>query len=220
MLQLGPSRVVTSLTKAERKAYREQYRRNAWIHLPNFIEPKWLSIIQSHTRPEHFRQKDASVTNCRNILKDVRWSAMMGVLLSQMELFDLVEEISAPSEPVQNLSGSIVSLYGKGDHYVDWHQDPPCLPGKWADATLIVNIGGKYLGGETEIKRPGSGNELWASISIPRAGDAFLFRSALTHRSAPVRGSRPKVSFIGWFSLLPSKALAGAPKVLRQLAGV
>jgi hypothetical protein len=223
MLQLGPARVVSTLSSRERAAYKAHYRRHAYIHLPNFLEPAFLASVQANAKPKHFVQKVASHTNCRNVLKDLRWSVLMGVLLGQKYLFDFVEEISDCPEPITDLRGSICSLKSKGDHYVGWHQDPPCLPGRWADATLIVNIGGAYEGGETEIRGEGT-DKLIARVSIPKAGDAFIFRNGLTHRSAPVTGRRPKVTYISWFSLIPRvvprEIARKTPAVLAQLSAV
>lgn len=199
MLQLGASRLAVAPTPRQRAAMVARYRRHHWVRLPSLVEPRLLRTFRAQLRRTKFVQKPASETNCLDMPEGRGLPGLIGLLLGSEPFFDIVREATRCPKPVRGLIGYVARFRDIDAHYVNWHSDMRLLKLPLTDATLLVNLGGPYGGGRTMVRVPGRRGIV--RFSLPRAGDAVLFRGSLAHRSERVRGRRPKTLYVGWFSL-------------------
>lgn len=210
MLQVGGSRLTAAPTPRQRAALVERYRRRHWVRLPGFLEPRLLRTLRAQLNRSRFVQKTASETNCLEMVEGRGLPGIIALLLGQEPFFDFVRQATRSPARIRGMVGYVSRLRDSGEHYVNWHSDMRLLKRRLTDATLLVNLGGPYAGGRTLLRVPGG---RVVRFSVPRAGDAVLFRGMLPHRSERVRGRRAKTLYVGWFSLddvAPGAEAAGA----------
>lgn len=169
-----------------------------YVRLPGFLPPATLRLLAGGLASAPFQRPLRTRATLRDISPAL--GAMVTFFLHHPKLFAFVGCVARTNEP----RGLFGMLYRQGPapHYVRWHRDtdyPPFTRQELTRATLVINLGGRYRGGILELRRPGRPGSV-TRVPVLRAGDAVLFRNSLFHRSSPVLGARPKVSYVGWFS--------------------
>ncbi|MDE2313645.1 MAG: hypothetical protein KGL04_05690 [Elusimicrobia bacterium] len=197
-----------------RKELRETFKAGHVVRLPGFLPRPLVRRISSALKRGDFFERKSKIIS-RRVFSDPYWQARLIVLLNEPALFDFIAEIAGCPRP-KSSKGIICRIPPDSPkHYVKWHFDPRPPEERWTNVSLTINVGEKFEGGDLEIKAPGPRGALSrASNCVP--GDALLFRNDLDHRSAKVRGAKPKDLFVAWFSLEPSSALAACRAIIAR----
>jgi len=196
----------------EMERLRAEFARRHYVRILGFLDARFVAKILPAVETAVFRV-DRYAKSYRGICR--HWGRVLTLLLDEPSLRECVRKISGYQRPILSINAVVYRQTSGKKHRVLWHTDPPTLPGRWAECTLSVNLGGPYQGGELEMRAPGS-KRLAARIANTKSGDAVLFRHTLVHRGAPVVGPRPKLMIFIWFSLKPLRRIPGLEPKARK----
>lgn len=202
MLRFGPLGAEAVPTPAELRRLKEQYRRCGWVRLDGLLSPALLKLVRQRLRAAPFKAWTGGYSRRETPSKEY-WSAFPGLFLAQPALFELVRALCGGKRSLRSLIGKTYRMRSGPEHHVGWHSDAQACKGLWfhpiAEASLLLNVGGRYSGGDTELRADDS-ERVRARLRVRRPGEAVLFRNTVLHRSAPVTGKTPKTVFVGLFS--------------------
>lgn len=200
-LALARDRIVLP-SAAEVAELRGAFERTHCVRIPGFLEPSTLAWVRSQVREECFveRRHPGFTQPLIDVYhRDDRLSAMLFTLLNDQRLFDAVHAITN-CDTIGSFLPLIYRIDPARSHQNDWHGDND---GNRLIA-LSANIGGPFAGGALQIRDKATG-QLTADVRNPGPGDALLFRIRpdLQHQVAPLEGTAPRLSLVGWFQRLP-----------------
>jgi hypothetical protein len=171
-----------------------------WIRLEGFVEPGFLSSLQSLVEEGSFERIEQGDIAVEDTFQPGSALYVLQFLANDPSLFALVERVTGCGR-IGCFSGRIYRFAPGGDHRDSWHDD-------MAAARLValsVNLSrDAYDGADLELANRRTGIVQKVENRVP--GDAILFRLAdhLMHRNTPLLGSRPKTAYAGWFRREPS----------------
>ena len=184
--------------------YREEFRKNNCIYIPELIEKKILAktivLIQNSKFFEntHLNQsgnvfaKDESIVNNSIALQHIHF------LMNNQNLFSVVKYITNSPE-IKGFSGRIYRNSPNSSHHLDWHDDKQV-----ANRLLGVSINlstDKYEGGKFQIRKKNS-SFLLKEIGCGNLGDTHIFDISdfIEHRVTKTQGLFPRIAAAGWFN--------------------
>ena len=204
MLQLAVSGPVV-VKDDEWGVQQQELARRHCIVFKNFVDasilarvPRWCETSRWFT-DEHVYENTTEV-----IARELRMESSeplvqaFHLLLNQPRLFAAIAELTGSEVPIRGFLGRCYKRLPGPGHFDSWHGD--ALSGDKLYG-LSINLSREpFAGGSFKIRRRETGEILRTVTS--GYGDACLFRigKALQHRVFPVRGTRPRCCFAGWFS--------------------
>lgn len=179
---------------------REEFDRQNYLSLPQFIEPQLLSLIDGYVHGGAFVDRTHEGIGTELCLVPNIATKTLQLLFNDPLLFDAVQRI-AGCEPLRCFDGRVYRMMADSGHYDSWHSDA----GHDRRVAVSVNLSTqRYDGGVLEIRRTSSTD---AEYAVPNNvfGSAVMFRISkdLRHRVTPVCGIAPRTAYAGWFCLSP-----------------
>ena len=184
--------------------YREEFRKNNCIYIPELIEKKILAKTLIHIKNAEFYEnthlsqkgnvfaKDETIVNNSIALHQIHF------LMNNPTLFSVIRHISDCGE-IKGFSGRIYRNSPNSSHHLDWHDDKQV-----ANRLLGVSINlskDVYEGGNFQIRKKNS-SLLLKEIGCGNLGDTHIFNISdfLEHRVTKTEGLHPRLAAAGWFS--------------------
>ena len=202
MIRLTRSGVEFRGSDGELESLRAEFERADLIHLPGFLEPSLLRLVQDRLDASPFRRIDRSIGT---ELQPTDPTAMftLGLLLNSARVFDLVRRATGCAR-IASFTGRIYRRLPGPEYRHEWHDD---ITGGGRLLALSINLSREaYEGGRLELRDAASRHVLCEAANTG-AGDAILFRidPRLQHRIARVEGESAKTAMAGWFKSKPDE---------------
>lgn len=181
---------------------REQFSRQHYALLPEFLDAETLSFVrQEIERGEFYERVHSGIKSNKELClkQDAAYGALL-LFVNDERLFEVIRTIT-DCGPIGCFEGRVYRFVPRQGHHDAWHSD-------MADDRLIalsVNLSEKvYAGGTLQI-RDARSHAIIQEVPNVGAGDALIFRVAegLQHRITKVTGTASKTAFAGWFRAKP-----------------
>jgi hypothetical protein len=200
MLALTKSGPLCTATATDLARLRAEFDRHHLLHLPGFLEPKLLQLIQATLARTDFHSRDqATGSELRPVDTTPYYS--LELLLNSPHLFHIIEQITDCAS-LACFNGRIYRRLQSTEHHQRWHTD---VAGDGRVVAVSINLStGVYGGGVLQIRNVGS-QPILSEAHNTGFGDALIFRiePSLEHRITPVEGDVPKTAMAGWFKTQP-----------------
>jgi predicted 2-oxoglutarate/Fe(II)-dependent dioxygenase YbiX len=202
IIQLTKSGIVFSEGENDLKKLREDYDKNHWIKLPNFLTNEILQFVRGRIEQSEFQEKcyaDLGFDSREQRLNDEMTVSMLEFLLNDTKLFKLIEKITGCPQ-IGCFAGRVYRLNPDTDIDV-WHDDDVYNRMVSVSINLSPQI---YSGGILQIQDCNT-KQIIQEVSNTGFGDCVIFKIApyLIHRVTKVTGKYPRTAFAGWFHSAP-----------------
>lgn len=182
--------------------WRREFAASHCIRFRRFFDDRLLAWLRARLGDASFRLRVHEGIEPPPVdlgLADDRLLTIIGTLLNDRRLFDVVRAISR-CDPIGSFRGGVYRMEPGPAHFDTWHGD---MDGNRM-VTLSVNLGEAYEGGVLQIRDTRS-HQVVHEVANTGAGDAILFEIGehLEHRVTPVTGTVTKMALAGWFQRLP-----------------
>lgn len=200
MLWLAKSGPVFAGAAEDLARLRAEFDQRHLIHLPGFLEPKLLQLIQETLASITFRRSEQK-TGIELRPVDTTSYYALELLMNSPKLLRLIEQITGCAA-ITCFNGRIYRRLPSPEYYQRWHTDVA------EDGRLVavsINLSTSvYEGGVLQIRWAGS-QQILCEPHNTGFGDALVFRvdAGLEHRITPVEGDAPKTAMAGWFKSKP-----------------
>ncbi len=191
MTRAGPAGEASAAALARLRA---RFARKGAVRLAALLDAPLLAVVEHKLRGAAFEDFQNGGFDARSSPADPATHAFLALLFEDRAVLSFVEAATG-CPPLARVTAGLFRM--AAGHRLDWHND--CDKGRVVGLTINLSDG-PVAGGAFEIRRRG-GTAPLARLAPGRPGDAVLFNldPALEHRSAPVRGARPKTIFSCWF---------------------
>ncbi|MGE0705631.1 MAG: PqqD family peptide modification chaperone [Vicinamibacterales bacterium] len=196
-LQIGASGLTVN---GSLDALREQFARNHYVQLAQFIDARLLSAILDRVAEGEFIDRSHGHIGTEECLEPGLATSMLQLAFNDPALLAAIEEI-AGCGPVRCFDGRVYRMTPGAGHYDSWHGDV----GQDRQVAVSVNLSVEpYDGGQLEIRRV-SETQASHTVSNQGLGNAVMFRVSpeLRHRVGPVEGAHARMAYAGWFRSMP-----------------
>jgi hypothetical protein len=184
--------------------YREEFRENNCVYIPELIEKKILAKTLVHIQNAEFYEnthlspsgnvfaKDQTIVNNSIALHQIHF------LMNNPSLFSAIRYISNCGE-IKGFSGRIYRNSPNSFHHLDWHDDMQI-----ANRLLGVSVNlsmDRYEGGYFQIRKKNT-SFLLKEVGCGNLGDTHIFNISnfLEHRVTKTEGLYPRIAAAGWFN--------------------
>lgn len=168
------------------------------ILLPQLLDSEILNHLLAQISASNFEERDDSGIARESWLPGSPVVAALGFLLNAPEFVRFLEEVTG-CRPVTFIGGRVYRFNPGGAHGDGWHND--IMPPQKRLLAISINLSPEpFEGGELVIRRRES-KEVVSEIANTGLGNAVIFRvdERLEHRVSPLRGTRARTAFAGWF---------------------
>jgi hypothetical protein len=179
---------------------RNEFARNHYVHLPQFLEPGLLKIVNNRVHQGEFVDRTHHGIGTEQCLVPGIATSILQLAFNDPVLLQTVAAV-ADCGPVKCFDGRVYRMAPDGGHYDSWHSDA----GEDRQIAVSVNLSPEpYEGGQLEIREATSTNASHV-VSNVGFGNAVMFRisPALRHRVSAVTGSHARTAYAGWFRSSP-----------------
>ncbi len=179
---------------------RSRFEQRHVIHLPGFLEPKLLDLIQDALKNTEF-QPINQVTGTELRTVDTTSYYALELLMNSPKLLSIFQQITA-RDTIACFNGRIYRRLPSPEYDQHWHTD---LGGDGRLVAVSINLSSDvYSGGVLQIRNSRS-QEILCETPNTGFGDALIFKldPNLEHRITPVQGNVPKTAMAGWFKSKP-----------------
>ncbi|HTT77904.1 MAG TPA: PqqD family peptide modification chaperone [Candidatus Binataceae bacterium] len=204
-MRITPRGIVNSANADDLRHIRSTFKRENYLRIPAFIEPRLLAVILKYLQRAHFEQSEYGEVGRELALWNSPVVGALHLLMNDPALLEFVRRISGCG-PVGSFTGRLYRMIARPGMEFGWHSDL-IENDLRVGVAMTINLGVRpYRGGMLQMRRMDDK----AITEIPNAepGDAIIFRLAhdLRHRVTPVEGKVPKTAFTGWFMAVPKYA--------------
>ena len=182
------------------EALQQEFARNHYVHLPQFIEPGLLKIVMERVEAGEFVDRAHHGIGTEQCLVPGITTSILQLLFNDPALLKTVADIAACA-PVKCFDGRVYRMAPSAGHYDSWHSDA----GEDRLVAISLNLSPRpYAGGLLEI-REASSAETRHVVANDGCGNAVMFRisPALRHRVTAVTGANARTAYAGWFRSSP-----------------
>jgi hypothetical protein len=219
LVQIKKSGAIISCDKNSMLALHNEFNKNHYIKLKEFLDTDLLQYIRSLIQKSGYIDfKHSNVDAVDYQLKDETANNILKFLLNNKGLFDFIEEITSCSK-IGCFFGRVFQMNPSLGHYDSWHSD---LIDKRMVALSINLSTDVYSGGTLQIKDVNS-DRIIQEVSNTGFGDAVIFKLSphLNHRVTEVTGKACRTVFSGWFRSEPVyKPFSEYPKIQITKVGI
>jgi hypothetical protein len=184
--------------------YREEFRTNSCILIPQLIESKVIAKTVGHIQLAEFYENTHLTLN-GNVFAEDQTIANTSIALHQIHflmnnpsLFSTIRFITN-CEEIKGFSGRIYQNSPNSSHHLDWHDDMQ-VSNRILGVSINLSIE-KYSGGRFQIRKKND-SHLLKEIECGNLGDTHIFKisSLLEHRVTKTEGVYPRIAAAGWFN--------------------
>jgi hypothetical protein len=215
MLRLTKSGPSCDASAADLKLLRAEFDRQHLLHLPGFLEPALLRLIQETLAQTTFQPR-AQPTGTELRPVDTTSYYALELLMNSPQLFRIIEQITG-CHGIACFNGRIYRRLQSPEYHQRWHTD---VADDGRIVAVSINLSTEvYAGGVLQIRHAGT-QEVFCEARNTGFGDALLFRvdPKLEHHITPVEGDVPKTAMAGWFKTKPEARALFAGGIRRRLS--
>lgn len=201
MIRVGETAALRTAGDAEVARLKARFRDHHAVKLRGFLEPTFLSRIQSHLRAAAFTPKSHDGIGHELVCWDTPAADALLFVLNDPIIFSMITELTGVG-PIGCFIGRIYRMPPGDAHHESWHSDV----GDHRLLALSINLGEHPHRGGTTILREQARPDTEQPLENRTPGDALLFRISptLEHTITDVEPGPPKTAWAGWFRSEPS----------------
>jgi hypothetical protein len=201
MLQVSKTGLLTTPSPESLKLLGEQFKRQNYILLPGFLEPRLLRFIQEKIHDGDFYERSHGGIGTELCLTKNIAHSLLYFLLNDSKLFQVFQSLTG-CEPIGSFEGRVYRTVPSCGHHDEWHND---MSGHRLIAISINLSTDIFSGGMLQI-RDYESKRVVQEVANIGFGNAVVFRLSheLQHRISDIEGNVPKTAFAGWFKSQPS----------------
>jgi hypothetical protein len=201
MIRVGETGTIRTAADAEVALLRARFRERHAVKIPGFLEPTFLSRIQSRIHTATFVPRSHEGIGHDLVCLDSPAADALLFVLNDPRLCHMITELTGIG-PIGCFIGRLYRMTAATAHHASWHSDV-------ADHRLValsINIGEEPYRGGTTILREQGRPDTEQPLENTTPGDALLFRidPTLEHHVTDVEPGPPKTAWAGWFRSEPS----------------
>ena len=200
MLWLARNGLKFTGSQNELAALHAEFDRQHLIHLPGFLEPALLKLIQDALTRTAFQPRN-QVTGTELRTVDTTSYYALELLMNSPAVLTLFRQVTGCGN-ITCFNGRIYRRLPSPEYDQRWHTDVE--EGGRLVAVSINLSDDIYSGGVLQI-RSATSKQILCEAPNTGFGDALIFKldPNLEHRITPVEGDLPKTAMAGWFKSKP-----------------